>query len=137
MIKPKLEEIERDDSHVVFYLWQDISGLDLYDRAKAVDRFLTRESKVLERVIESEIHAILFNFGIIPYDKSKSVLNDLFSALNGKGYDIKIVDRNKNASYEQVLGVSDNEMTLILEDRRIISFAVEVRIYGIETYRRV
>lgn len=137
MNKPKLEEIERDDNHVIFYLWQNIENCDLYDRAKAVDRFLTRESKVLERVIESELHTIFYNFGIIPQTKSKSALNDLFSALNRKGHDIVIIDRNKNADFEQSLGVSDNGMTLILEDKAIISFAMEIRVYDIKVVERV
>ena len=87
-------------------------------------------------MIESELHTIFYNFGIIPQTKSKSALNDLFSALNRKGYDIVIIDRNKNANFEQTLGVSDNGMTLILEDKAIISFAMEIRVYGIKVVER-
>lgn len=137
MNKPKLEEVERDDNHVIFYLWQNIENCDLYDRAKAVDRFLTRESKVLERVIESELHTIFYNFGIIPQSKTKSALNECFDTLNRKGHSIAIIDRNKNADFEQVLGVSDNQMTLILEDKHIVSFAIEIRVYEIKTFERI
>ena len=130
-MKPKLRVIERDDSHVIFYLSQDISDLDLYEKAKVIQRFKTNEARIMENVIDSAIKDFLRKVGINIRSTQKSVLNEAFDTLKRKGKQIVILDRNKNATYEQFVGMSNNEMTIIEEDN-LISIAMEVKIMPIE-----
>lgn len=127
-MKPRLEIIEKDDTHVIYHMWEDIGDLDLYERAKAKDRFLKSESKVMEKVLESDLRNFLSVFGIIPYDTSESALKLAFDTLNAKGKQIVIVDRNKNNTSEEIVGVSDNHMTIVIDRYYVMSIAMEIKV---------
>jgi len=127
-MKPKLELIERTPNNVVYHLYLDIGDLDTYDRARMVDRFLKTESKIMEKVLESEIRHFLQVYGIIPSDTSESALKLAFDTLKDKGKQIDIIDRNKKAIGDEIVGVSENGMTVIVDRYYVISIAMEVRV---------
>ena len=127
-MKPKLELIEKSENNVVYHLYLDIGDMDIYDRAKMVDRFLKVESKIMEKVLESEIRHFLQVYGIIPSDTSESALKLAFDTLKDKGKQIEIIDRNKKAIGDEVVGVSENGMTVIVDRYYVISIAMEVRV---------
>ena len=133
MKKPKLEIIEKDSKHSIYVLSQSIKGLDAYEKAKVVQKFLSTESKLLERVLESDLRDILRSVGINTQEPSESVLNKAFDTLKRKRMKLLVIDRNENVSYEKYLGISKNEMTLIEEDD-VIDFAMEIKIMPIEEY---
>ena len=128
MVRPELEIVEKDDTHVIYCLWQDITGLNLYERAKVINQFLNKESKVMERVLENDLKDFLRKFGIIPQTMTESALNECFETLKEKNSKIIIIDRNENAYDERIVGVSPNKMTVIIEDEQIISIAMEIRV---------
>lgn len=127
-MKPKLELIEKSENNVVYHLYLDIGDMDIYDRAKMVDRFLKVESKIMEKVLESEIRHFLQVYGIIPSDTSESALKLAFDTLKDKGKQIEIIDRNKKAIGDEIVGVSENGMTVIVDRYYVISIAMEVRV---------
>ena len=127
-MKPKLELIEKSENNVVYHLYLDIGDMDIYDRAKMVDRFLKTESKIMEKVLESEIRHFLQVYGIIPSDTSESALKLAFDTLKDKGKQIEIIDRNKKAIGDEIVGVSENGMTVIVDRYYVISIAMEVRV---------
>lgn len=132
-MKPKLEIIEKNNSSVIYHLWEDIGDLNLYGRTKEIDRFLKSESKVMEKAISNEIRNILSDYGIIPSDESESALKVAFDTLNGKGKGIEIVDRNKKATGEQRVGISPNNMVAIVDRFYILSFAIEIKVVDLWT----
>ena len=109
----------------VFVLSQNIKGLNEYERAKAIEGFIQRETKVLEMALETYLRQVLRDNGINIQDGSKSALERAFLELENKGKSIGIVDRYYEINNERIIGESPNEMTVILEDD-ILSSAIEI-----------
>ena len=128
--RTNLIEIERTPTNVVYYMYANIEGLNIYQKAKVINRFLTTESKIMERILESDLRHFLKVYGIIPQSMTESALNGAFDTLKGKGKNIEVVDRYKNIG-EKVVGVSNNQMTII-EDDQTISLSMEVRVVDYE-----
>ena len=133
--RTNLIEVERTPTNVVYYMYANIEGLNMYQRAKVINRFLTTESKIMERVIESDLRHFLRVYGIIPQTMSESALKQAFDTLKGKGKDIEVIDRYKNVR-EKIVGVSNNQMTII-EDDQTISLSMEVRVVEYEQVRQM
>lgn len=118
-----------NENSKVFVMSQSIKGLSLYERAKAINRFLEKETKVLETAIENYLRSIFIFYGIVPRDGSESAIMESFYKLNAKGKDILINDRYCQTS-ERIIGERNN-MTVILEED-ILSAAIEVEIVNYE-----
>ena len=125
-MKPKLEIIEKDSDHILYHLYCEFDSNNMYERAKLINRFLTSECKVMERVLETDLRNFLREQGIIPQTMSESALNEAFNTLKSKGKQITIIDRYKNAS-ENIIGISENQMTVI-EESDFIGIAMEIRL---------
>lgn len=124
-----MEKVRLKRDGDTFYLYQNLKGLDLYQKSKAIERFLKTETKVLENCIDARIREIFAQNGINVYDTDKSVLNRLFDTLKTKGKEIKVIDIYANTEYDNavVVGVSKNQMTAILEDDYMLSCGIEVK----------
>ena len=109
----------------VFVLSQNIKNLDTYHKAKAIENFINKETKVLEMAIETHLRQVLRDNGVIAYDGSQQALERAFLELEQKGIGIEIVDRYYELNGERIIGQSPNEMTIINEDD-ILSCAMEV-----------
>ena len=133
MAKKELVKIEtqkgEEPNSKIYVMSQPIKGLSTYERAKAINRFIEKETKVLETCIENDLRAILISFGIIPQDGSDNALNEAFYELHSLGKDIKIYDRYCMAD-ERIVGERNN-MTIILEED-ILSAAMEVEVVDYE-----
>lgn len=118
--------IREDNS---FYLTQSLVGMSLYQRTKAIEKFIRHETKILENCIETEIKAIFQRNGINVYDTSESALNELFSALNSKGKRIEITDLFECKVDDNcvLLGKSPNKMTVWLEDETLLECGIRIR----------
>ena len=112
----------------IFHMSLDISGLDLYERAKATRKFINSDTKVLEMVIETNLREFLRGNGIIPQDGKESSLKLAFQELHKKGKRVDVIDRYLDLENEKIVGESANHMTVILEDN-ILSCAMEMIIY--------
>lgn len=112
-----------------FYLTQSLVGMSLYQRTKAIEKFIRHETKILENCIETEIKAIFQRNGINVYDTSESALNELFSALNSKGKRIEITDLFECKVDDNcvLLGKSPNRMTVWLEDEILLECGIRIR----------
>ena len=132
MAAKKLVRIEKikgeEDNSTIYIMSQDISGLNLYERAKAQKKFIDNETKVLEMVLESDLREILRVNGVIPQDGGESALEVAFAKLQDKGKHIEIRDRYYNLYDEKIVGESPNHMTVILEGSTL-SCAMEIVIY--------
>lgn len=138
IMKPKIEVICEPNSKT-YIMSTELDTYNLFDRAKAINRFIYQETKVLEIALENDLRNILASFGVIPYDSSESALKSAFDTLKDKGITIEIIDRYKifqqnNKDFAEVglsvMGVSPNKMTIILEDESILSCAMEIKIEG-------
>ena len=105
-----------------FYLTQSLVGMSLYQRTKAIEKFIRHETKILENCIETEIKAIFQRNGINVYDTSES-------ALNSKGKRIEITDLFECKVDDNcvLLGKSPNRMTVWLEDETLLECGIRIR----------
>ena len=128
IMKPKINIVYEENSKT-YIMSTELDTYNLFDRAKAINRFIYQDTKSLELLLETNLREILAHYGIIPYDSSESALKQAFDTLKGKGITIEVIDRYKNlGNSEKVMGVSPNKMTIILEDESILSCAMEIRI---------
>lgn len=130
--KPYIEIIEKDKDHIVYCMFQDLSGLNLFDHTKAIERFINNATKTLETLISHDIREFLRVRGIIIQDGSNQALERAFLELESKGYSIAIIDRYYQIGDERIISESPNQMTIIQEDDDLIGCSMEIRIEEIE-----
>ena len=127
--KPIIDIIEKDNEHIVYYMHQDIAGLNLYERTKAIERFINNATKTLETLISSDIREFLRVRGIIIQDGSDKALEQAFVELGVKhNQTIQLIDRYYEIGNERILGESPNQMTILLEDENLIGCSMEMRV---------
>ena len=116
-----------------YYLTQNIGGLNLYEKAKLINRFVKNETKVLENFIDKEIKARLGRVGINIQDTSKGGLYALFDTLKSMGITIEITDLYENQEIYgcEYVGTSDNRMKVYLEDKALLQCGVSLEIRGL------
>ena len=132
-MKPIIELVKDNDS-TIFVMSLNISDLDTYSRAKAIDHFIYKDTKVLEIALENHLRDILRGYGIIPYDGSESALQEAFDTLKSKGIELEIRDRYYELYNERIIALSPNQMTVILESDNILSCAMEIIVNGNDTH---
>lgn len=126
----KIEIIKGDTPNSKIYIMSmPIKSHDIYELAKEKRRFIDRETKVLEMVIESDLREILRDNGIIARDGSKLALNEAILDFARKGKSFEIYDRYNQIANEKIVGESENQMTVILENDTL-SCAMEVVVNG-------
>lgn len=128
-VKIDIQKGEEANSKI-YIMSMNIKGLGVYERAKATKRFVDKETKVLEMVLENDLRDILRSNGIIPLDGSESALNDAFVQLKCQGKEISIIDRYYDLYGEKIIKESENHMTVIEEDG-ILSCAMEISVHEV------
>lgn len=127
--KTEIEIIEQSKTHKVYYMHLDLTGLDIFERAKAQKRFISSDTKVLETLLETDLRQFLRDNGIIPQDGSESALNDAITTLKvEKHKELNVIDRYYNVNDERIIGESDNFMTILLENENLLGCSMEVRL---------
>lgn len=133
MAKQRLVKINaykgEEPNSKVFVLSMNVSGMTIYDKAKAITKFINRETKVLEQAIDGYLRQVIRHYGISIDDGSNQALEKAITLLENKGITIGIVDRYYEIGSEKIIGESENKMTII-EEEDIISCAIEVIING-------
>ena len=111
------------------FLTLDLKGLGLYEKGKAIHRFINNDTKIVEDYADTIIRGILRRNGINVYSNDKSVLKCLFDTLKRKGKRIEIIDFYKNANIDncEILKTTDNKMTVLLEEDRYLECGVEIK----------
>ena len=129
MAKKELVEIKTYQSETggkIYVISQPIKGLSLYERSKAINRFIEKETLVLQTCIDNDLRHFLISQGIIPQNGTEQALERAMHELELKGYEINIYDRYDQLDNKKIVGAKDY-MTVILEDD-ILSAAIEVEI---------
>ena len=110
------------------YLVQDIYGLSKYQKYKAIETFITTETKTLERFVNRLLKAIFKKHGIIVVDNNKSVLKSQLDTLKAKGIDIDLYDLYQKDTYYrcEYLGTSNNYFRVFIEDDRYLQCGIEI-----------
>jgi hypothetical protein len=119
-----IAKIERDFDAI--YMLQDISGLQGYDRAKAIVNFCDKETKIFEREIDRAILEILSRNGINVPNTDKSVLKLAFDLLKAKKKNIVVINTTESA-YKCELIKQSKLFNVYLEDDRYLQVSVRVR----------
>lgn len=113
-----------------YYMIQKIKTKDIYLRAKLITEFLERETKKFEFVINNEIKAILREKGInILSNKEseyKKALNTLKTRYN-KVIDIEDIYKDKNLENCEIIGLSNNGMSVVIEDNKYLQVGVQIK----------
>ena len=110
-----------------YYLSQDLSGMDLYERTRAIKRFVSSDTKILEECISTEIKAIFKAKGINAYSSEESVLKSALDTFNRQYGTITIVDIFKNPVEHCEKIDNKNGMTIVIEDNRFIVCGMEIK----------
>ena len=127
-MKPTLQVIPNEDNTgYIVIMEKNISNvIDIYNRQKEITKFKSTELKVFTDTIDMVIREILKQFGIIPFNSSKSALESAFDTLNRKyGKTIEIVD--SYAFVDETIIDKQDLITIILE-KGVLSCANEVRV---------
>ena len=128
MKKPTIDVIESRPTAKIYYMHQDISGLELYDRTKAIERFINNATKTLETLLSADLRHFLRLYGIIPQDGSEKSLEKAINELELKGYELVVIDRYYQLGAENIIAESPNHMTVIYEEENLLGCSMEVRI---------
>lgn len=123
-----LPRIDHEDGCV--YMLQDISGVNEYERAKAIVNFCDKETKLFEKAIDREIVDIFQSNGINIPNTEKSVLKLAFDLLKTKKKKIVVEDTLKD--YEKVENLEFVKLTkgkyvIVLEDNTYLQCCVRVK----------
>ena len=119
-----------NDFTKIYVLSSKVVSKNIYEITRQKKRFLEWETKVLELCIEGDLRGFLRSKGVIPYDGTQKALEKALVELETKGVSIEIRDRYYDCPNEKIVGVSPNEMTVILEGDTL-SCAMEVEyVYG-------
>ena len=113
-----------------FYLSQDLSGMDLYERTRAIKRFVNSDTKILEECVNNEIKALFKAKGINAYSNDESVLKSALDTFNRQYGTITIVDLFKNPVERCEKIDNKNDITIVIEDNRFIVCGMEIKING-------
>ena len=117
------------------YLTQDIGGMNIYDRAKAIVNFVEKETKELEKEIDKVILDIFEQYHINIPSTKKSVLKRAFDTLKGQYQrDIKVNDlyADINDLYISEHIKSTDLFSIWLEDDTLLQAGVEVCVVGLK-----
>lgn len=132
MKKPTIMVIPNDEQDGYIVIMEKELGKENYDmfaKQKEIKKFKTSEQQVFIDTIDMSIRKILNQFGIIPFDTSKSALESTFDTLKRKyGKTIQIEDRYKDTK-ETIVDRKDL-ITIILE-KGVLSCANEVKVVDI------
>ena len=122
-----LPKITKDNE--CLYLTQDISGMGLYEKSKAIVNFCDKETKLFEKEIDRAILDIFERNGINIPNTQKSVLKLAFELLKAKGKDIEVKDsyREQVDLYNSRLIRETKLFTIWLEDDKYLQCGVMVK----------
>jgi hypothetical protein len=111
------------------FLTLDLKGLDLYQRGKAIRKFINSDTKIVEDYADTLIRAIFKRNGINVYGDDKSVLNRAFDTLKQKGKQIELIDFYQNVDLErcEIITTTKTKMTILIEDNRYLQCGVIVK----------
>lgn len=116
------------NDHNSFYLVQDLQGLDEYQKAKAIDKFVSKSTKLLEMYLDSELEKIFANNFILIKNNDKESIKKAFRELYSMGKTIEILDLFSGKDFYKCKYIhkTKGQMTIVLEEDRYLQAGVKV-----------
>ena len=112
------------------YLVEDLIGMTDWEKAKAIENFKVKETKLFEKMIDNEIYKIFKRNGVNIYSTEKSVLQGAFDTLKRKGKGISIEDIYEKDKIFGCVKVADSDrqgsFNIWLEDDRYLQCGCRV-----------
>lgn len=130
--KVKLTILKGDsENSMIFIMNETIKGQSAYFRAKTIDNFCKRETKVLEMAVEQHIRAILRQNKIVLEDGSNRAIEKALiqlENLQSGGKAINIIDRYCDIENEVIVGESEDGTITVVDENGVLSAALEVEV---------
>lgn len=122
-----LPTITKDNNCI--YLTQDLWGMDLYERSKAIVDFCNKETKLFEKEIDRLLLSVFEKNGVNIYSTDKSVLKQAFDTLKANGKTIRISDLFKDIPlYDtEIVKETKNHFMVVLESKRYLQCGVHIQ----------
>lgn len=122
-----LPTITKDNNCI--YLTQDLWGMDLYERSKAIVDFCNKETKLFEKEIDRLLLSVFERNGVNIYSTDKSVLKQAFDTLKANGKTIRISDLFKDIPlYDtEIVKETKNHFMVVLESKRYLQCGVHIQ----------
>lgn len=121
-----LPTITKDNECI--YLTQDLSGMGVYDKAKAIVQFCDKETKLFEKEIDRVILEIFEKHNIIINDTKKETLKRAFEKLHCCGMTIKVEDIYKNIELYNSEKIKECKLfTIWLEENCYLQIGVSIK----------
>ena len=116
------------NDHNSYYLIQDIQGLDRYQRAKAINNFVTKGTKLLEMYLDSEIEKIFADNFILIRNNDKESIKRAFRELRALGKQIEILDLFSVKEFYkcEYITTTKGKMTVVIEEDKYIEAGIRV-----------
>ena len=110
-------------------LTQDLWGMDLYERSKAIVDFCNKETKLFEKEIDRLLLSVFERNGVNIYSTDKSVLKQAFDTLKANGKTIRISDLFKDIPlYDtEIVKETKNHFMVVLESKRYLQCGVHIQ----------
>ena len=110
------------------FLTLDLKGLDLYQRGKAIRKFVNSDTKIVEDYADRLCKAILSKYGIKVKDTTELAYKEALDRFNAMGKKLYVVDFYKDTNFDncEIVQRSKNKITVLIEDNRFLQAGVEV-----------
>lgn len=111
-----------------FYLVQDLKGLNEYDKAKAITKFVNKGTKMLEMYLDSELEKIFIDNFILIKNTDKESIKKAFTELRSLGKRIEILDLFSGKDFDRCKHITTTKgnMTIVLEDERYLQCGIKI-----------
>ena len=116
------------NDHNSYYLIQDIQGLDRYQRAKAINNFVSKGTKLLEMYLDSEIEKIFADNFILIRNSDKESIKRAFRELRQRGKQIEILDLFSGKEFYkcEYITTTKGKMTVVIEEDKYLEAGIRV-----------
>ena len=110
------------------FLTLDLKGLDLYQRGKAIRKFVNSDTKIVEDYADRLCKAILSKYGIKVKDTTELAYKEALDRFNAMGKILTVIDFYRDTNFDncEIVQRSKNKITVLIEDDRYIEAGVEV-----------
>lgn len=110
------------------FLTLDLKGLNLYERGKAIRKFVNSDTKIVEDYADRLCKAILKRNGINVKDTTELAYKEALDRFNAKGKQLIVIDFYKDTNFDncEIVQRSKNKITVLIEDDRYLQAGVEV-----------
>ena len=110
------------------YLVQDLKGMNEYEKAKAITKFVSKSTKLLELYLDSELEKIFADNFILIKSDDKASIKKAFDKLKDMGKRIEILDLFSGKDFYKCehITTTKSKMTIVLEEDRYLQTGIRI-----------